>query len=998
MNKTIFIIASILLLAGCKQNIADNYYVEGVSEPIISLNGTWKISTNHPIEFWKLNNLTDEWQNIEVPGECMMQNIPIKHDEPFVYKKTIDIPTDYKNKTILLQFDGVYSYARVWVNGKYVRDHSGGFTRWTCDITPFVVSGNSAVITVEVTDKADEISYGSGYAKHQIGGILRDVSLMALPDNYPEEVIIKTDFDDHFQDAVLSISGKTKKPSGNTKLNVALYNNKNKTIELNINSVSFNNNQEFQIKNNIVKPLKWDAEHPNLYCLKVSFVENDKLIWQKRYKFGFREVAVQGNKLLVNGKEVKLRGANRHDVHPLLGRVSTPEYELKDVLLTKEANMNFIRTSHYPPTENFLSLCDEYGIYVEDETAVCFAGSNRTEEYFSGFSESDTTFTKRYLSQLREMVTNHINHPSVIIWSIGNENSFGVNFKKSYDWVKKYDDTRPVIFSYPGNVPDSISSYDILSMHYPNVSGNKEQYGKETICFGYDKMPVIFDEWAHVACYNNFTVMEDPNIRDFWGISLDRMWSKTFEADGGLGGAIWCMIDETFMLPESLPGFNEWWGKINKNTNPATYSGNTVGYGEWGIVDVWRRKKPEFWNTKKAYSPVKLLQTQFEQLPENKPIIVPVYNRFDHANINELDITIEYKGKTTTVDPPSIVPHSKGELLLPIKEWDVEEPILLGFYNKKKQLIDKYQITQTVKNKHANIKKTTKSIDIEETETDIAIVCENETKIVFDKNTGMIKEFQKPSGSISVLGPVINLRAKGKAIKKSYHSINDYDNNWLLDGFNYEKVDDFVNINIKGSYDNTISAEFKIKVMPDGEMGIKYKVDGVPQKDIREIGIKFSFDDIIDSISWRRKPYWSYYPDNHLSAEIGTVSLYPDKLNIYRKKPDKDWNKDAKSFYYNGVKNETSRTQLTNISKSTKENILSYCLMIDMQPFLSVIGNGDVSCRIAKRKNTIQLFANNETDYINIGWGNFQRNIKLNTNYSNHIVVKINTDSNNLYK
>ena len=193
--------------------------------------------------------------------------------------------------------------------------------------------------------------------------------------------------------------------------------------------------------------------------------------WYKYYQIGFREIEVVGNRFLINGKQVKLRGVCRHEIDPLLGRVSTAEYELKDVLLAKEANVNFIRTSHYPPSDNFLNLCDKYGIYVEDETAVCFVGSHRTAEYYPGSSESSPDFTDRYLSQLKEMVNNHRNHPSVIIWSIGNENTFGDNFKKSYDWVKASDPTRPVIFSYPGLVPDSIKSYDIISMHYPGIDG-----------------------------------------------------------------------------------------------------------------------------------------------------------------------------------------------------------------------------------------------------------------------------------------------------------------------------------------------------------------------------------------------------------------------------------------------------------------------------------------------------------------------------------------------
>jgi hypothetical protein len=270
-----------------------------------------------------------------------------------------------------------------------------------------------------------------------------------------------------------------------------------------------------------------------------------------------------------------------------LGRVSTPEYELKDVLLAKESNMNYIRTSHYPPTDNFLQLCDEYGIYVEDETAVCFIINYRIEGYKAAEnSQSDPAYTDRYLSQLEEMVENHRNHPSVVIWSIGNESIYGTNFKKSYDWVKANDKTRPVMFSYPGSAPDSIKPYDILSMHYPGYKGDLDQYGKITKGFGFQEMPVIFDEWAHVACYDNETIIEDPNIRDFWGQSLDKMWAKTFDADGGLGGAIWGMIDETFMLPKDLAGFRDWWG-IKDNTfyptkeQPSdTENGGSSMYGE----------------------------------------------------------------------------------------------------------------------------------------------------------------------------------------------------------------------------------------------------------------------------------------------------------------------------------------------------------------------------------------------------------------------------------
>lgn len=991
MNKIVTIIVSISLLASCKNYESPLIYVEGVSNPIIKLNGVWKINTNPSAEFWKIDILNEEWKDIQVPGECMMQGYQIKHDIPFVYKKRIDVPTDFLNKTIFLQFDGVYSYARVWINGNYVRDHTGGFTRWECDITQYATPGESAMLTVEVTDKADEISYASGYAKHQIGGILRDVNLIALPSNYPLDITINTDFDEDFENAFLLVSGKTKMLSDDSKISFELFDPSNKKVHIENTSIQLTNEQSFQIQNTINKPEKWDAEHPKLYQLQIAFTEKDKLLWQKTYTIGFREINLVGNKLLVNGKEVKLRGACRHDIHPLLGRVSTPDYELKDVQLAKEANFNFIRTSHYPPTENFLRLCDEYGLYVEDETAVCFVGSHRIEEYFPGASENDNDYTQAYLSQLTELVNNHKNHPSIIIWSIGNENSFGTNFKKSYDWVKENDPSRPVIYSYPGNVPDSIQCYDILSMHYPGIDGNLDQIGKITKGFGYSKMPVIFDEWAHVACYNNYTVKEDPNIRSFWGRSLDTMWQKTFEADGGLGGAIWGMIDETFMLPDTLLGFNDWWGKIDKNVIPAEYSGNTIGYGEWGIIDTWRRKKPEFWNTKKAYSPVKLLNTEIENYTPGIPVSIPLYNRFDHTNINELTIRATYQGKEISLLAPDIEPHNKGELTIQIKEWDPEQKIYMEFFDINNNLTDKYALSQASEMKAMKVHEFSEKIQIEEDEKSLTVICENNTMVHFNKERGLIDQIQNPSGTYKFMGPFINLRTRGKPVIYSYHKIKEYCSEWVLKSFDYDKTETQASFTIAGEYDDTIPVEFNLHIFSHGEIYVDYQIQNVPGEYIREIGVRFELDNIIDSLTWERNAYWSFYPDNHLSASTGSTPLYSSIQKKYRTEPIKEWGQDVKSFYYNGIIDERIDEHLTFSAKSTKENLNTYSLNKNGQEIISLMSNGSLNARLSKMSNKLNLFASNLIDYVDLSWGNYQRNIMLEGKYSNELRLKINT-------
>lgn len=987
MKKHLLFISTCIALLNQSCNSNKELFIKGVVKPVIDLNGTWEICLN-PYELINRTNADSIiWNKIKVPGECMMQGYAIKHDKPFTYRKNFLVPHDYKGNTVKIRFEGVYSYARVWVNGKFLCDHSGGFTSWECDITSEVIPGKEATIIVEVTDKADEISYASGYAKHQIGGILGNVSLLALPENFPDYFSVTTDLDEQYLNATLRVEGLTRLPGNNDKVIIELSGPDNKEIDLESSSVPVSGNV-FSVTNPIMDPLKWDAEHPNLYSLKVTYVNDGKVSWHKLYQIGFREIEVQGNKFLINGKQVKLRGVCRHEIDPLLGRVATDEYDLKDVLLAKEANVNFIRTSHYPPGETFLRMCDKYGIYVEDETAVCFVGSHRTAEYYPGSSESSTDFTERYLSQLKEMVNNHRNHPSVIIWSIGNENTFGTNFKKSYDWVKASDPTRPVIFSYPGLVPDSIKSYDIISMHYPGIDGSMEQYGITTQSFGNDKMPVIFDEWAHVACYNNFTVKEDPNIRDFWGISLDSMWQKVYDADGGLGGAIWGMIDETFMLPADLPGYNKWWGKLDKNVIPGVFAGPDIGYGEWGIVDTWRRKKPEFWNVKKAYSPVRLLKTQNFEYSTGKDIEIQVYNRFDFTNLNELKFLVSYEGESKILVSPEIPAHSIGSIHAKIDNWEAGKLLYLDITDKDGNLIDSY----TLSRKHDTIATGTTTpegkIEITEDEREFTILCDETLTLRIDKSTGLFSSYETAAGKKYFSGPFLNMRTLGKEVIYSSHNINDLCTDWKLDSLFVEKVQGLVEVSVKGNYRSKMNAEFKLKIFHDGSISSDYTINGLPEENIREVGVRYILANVFDSLEWKRKPYWSAYPAGHLSAPEGKIPLYTAGNRIYRTSPGKEWQYDKKSFFYDGIENETS-DQLINTARATKENIYEYSLSENGNKRITASGEGDISCRIEKKSDKIYLNISNLVDYPDLSWGNYCRNIISSKGYSGKVNLRI---------
>ena len=980
LKQTVLFLTVILL--GCS-NYTDINKIEvaGVSNPVISINGTWKFTMTPPENFWEKNVDYAGWSDIQVPGECQMQGFAIKHDQPYVYKTQFTIPEDFSEKQILLNFYGVYSYARIWVNGVFVREHFGGFTKWSADISELVTPGENAVLTVEIVDRTDDISYASGYAKHQIGGILRDVELVALPKQHFKDLHFETVFDEKFENAELKVFYElAQNTSSKIKIEV-LDGEKNlvKTFE------SETKQSDGKLTIPVSNPKKWDAEHPNLYTVVATLFENGSEILKTSEKIGFREVKTEGNQLLVNGKPVKLRGACRHDIHPLLGRMTSAEYDKQDVLLAKEANMNFIRTSHYPPSEKFLEYCDQLGIYVEDETAVCFVGSHRTLAYqATGATQNDSAFTARYLSQLEEQVQNHRNHPCVIIWSIGNENVFGSNFVKSYNWVKQNDLTRPVIYSYPGQVPDSLGIYDIISMHYPDWKGNIEQYGITSKGFSSPEKPMLFDEWAHVACYNNYELKDDPNVRNFWGQSLDSMWTYTFDSDGGLGGAIWCMIDETFMLPENLEGFNQWWGILDPNIIPATYMGPCVGYGEWGIIDTWRRKKPEFFNTKKAYSPTKIYIKQIDNFESGKDLLIPVHNRFDHTNFSELKIEWQYgenAGKLTGVNLP---PHQKGELVIPANNWNTEEKLNIRFFQNDTFLVDEYnlqigeRIVELPKCSSGNLK-------IEEGKNELTISGENLILNV-NRKTGLLENVSVNNDVLIQSGPYINLKMPGQRVQYSTVFMQDFATNWQMTNLKYELKNGIAIIKTEGKYDS-VSAKFTIQIGGNGVFYIDCEViNNLSDNYIQEAGIKFLVGDNFQKLAWGRESYFTAYPGNHLGAPAGEVDLTLKPEMKYREKPQHDCEMDSKGFYYFGLNEELS---YTNIARSLKENIYTFSLKTG-KAGIEVFSDGKQACRFDKIQGKNTLIIDDQWDYNSLLWGNYSKQIKLQKEISGTVIFKIN--------
>lgn len=945
----------------------------GVETPAVLLSGTWQFRYSPD----------SKWDKIQVPGEPAMQGYAIEHDKPFTYRKSFTVPADYAGKHTILRFDGVYSYARLFVNDTFVREHHGGFTRWETDVTPFVRPGKKNEIRLEVTDRLDDISYASGYAHHPIGGILRDVTLFALPETCLYDFYAETHLDAAYEDAVLKI-GYSSLVAGGAEVAYTLTDPSGRRYPLAQSRFPLEeggNMNELPVKN----PLKWDAEHPNLYTLTITLSKDGKEIGRFDRRIGFRDVKIEKDRMLVNGMPVKLRGACRHDIHPTLGRTTTAELDSLDVILFKRSNMNFVRTSHYPPTERFLEYCDRYGIYVESETAVCFVDTYRQKNYAPGKTQDSAEFTPRYLSQCREMVKSFRSHPSILFWSIGNESVYGTNFQQCWDWVKATDKTRPVIFSYPGSVGEKKPVYDILSMHYQDVNGNLNQWNRSTHGFQGEGIPALFDEWAHPACYTYATLQEDPNIREFWGHSIERMWSGLFDAPGGLGGAIWGYVDETFMLPEPKVG-TAFWKEFARTAKPEDYQGKCVGYGEWGIVDVWRREKPEFWATKKAYSPVRLMTTEVASFLSGQRLLLPLYNRFDHTDLDEIKIRYTYKGVEKELPAPSIAPHQKGLLVIPAEAWEEGELLSICFYTATGELLDAEQVSLG-SDYHVRLADSEASpvngvLQVEETAGMMTIKGDG-FEIPFSKETGLISNATSKGQVIIEKGPFLHLdinlnHLTGAEVRKSARKFLTSDSDWKKQSLTYTRKEGAVEVALSGFYQD-VQTDILIRISPAGEMNVSYVVAGQPNGYLRETGLSFYLPERLDYLQWERKGMWSCYPEGAFAGNTGETSLYNPKQVRYGENPAQPWSADTHNYYYWADAGANCDRPLTQMAKGMKENIYRYTLSATgVKAGLTVCSpDASLACRTSKRGDgQLMLYINNRWDYPEIAWGNYCKTLE----------------------
>ncbi len=920
--------------------------VQGASQAVLSLDGSWKFTLSPPTEFWLNSSDPAAWPDVIVPGELVMQGFAISRDVEYAYKRPVMIPPDFKGKRIILRFDGVYSYARVWVNGVLLREHHGGFTSWDCDITHEVTPGEVAWIAVGVTDRSDEISYGSNYAKHYMGGILRDVRLVALPSSHATRLHVETDLDSAYRDATLEVTAAVALHGAReAAMNFQLRDPDNRQVSLRPSSMSFTAEKtEARLDIPVPAPTKWDAEHPNLYTLEATVVVNGVTVETLESKIGFRKIEVRGNKLYVNGKEVKLRGACRHDIHPLRGRSTTAELDDWDSLLFRDANLNFVRTSHYPPTEKFLEACDRYGVYVEEETAVCFVNADWNVSRLG--SQSDPEFLSRYMTQFSEMIERDRSHPSVLMWSLGNESRWGTNIAAEYAYAKREDTSRPVIFSYPGTVPSGTAGYDIWSEHYPKVDGDLKSAD----------VPKLNDEYGHVACYNTDTLKRDPGVRDFWGSSIRRFWDNCFASEGCLGGAIWGAIDEVFMLPDS-----------------------PVGYGEWGLVDGWRRPKPEYWLAKKAYSPIHISDAPVANPGPGQPLALPIQNRFDHTDLNELTINYSVGPDSGRVSPSSLPPHKSGTLTIPARAWRNGDALKLKFYRPGAILVDEFNLTLGEQAPvFAKVRGPAPAVIAD---TNTLRVVGSDFAITFSRQTGLISEGIFRGRRLLEGGPYLNLGAVSLP-------------GWWLTKLSYSTTPEEAVVDITGRYMSVHgnaergNAEFQVRIDGAGLITTRYTTFDLPQE-ASEVGVSYELSSDADRLAWQKNSLWSVYPADHIGRPRGVAMRLDGPLERYRVEPAHPWAEDSSDFFLFGSNDAGGRG--SNDFRSLKADVIyASCVLSGTNLRLRAEADGALAVRAqVGAGGKVEFSLDNLWGYPDLAWGTLARPLSLPKTYTNSVRMRL---------
>ena len=566
------------------------------SSRYLLLNGNWKFN-------WEMHGY----------GTPIYTNItyPIRNNPPFIqgqrgytvekepnavgsYRREFTFPADWKDKEVFIHFDGIYSAAYVWINGKKVGYSQGSSNDAEFRITPYVKAGKNTV-AVEVYRWCDG-SFLEDQDMFRLSGIHRDVYLVASPKVRLRDIHLTSQISDRLDKAELKVKTDVHnygKKVQEAAVRVSLLNPEGKPVSsFTIPAGKITGGQEniCEGTTTIRDPRLWSAETPSLYTVQLELLDAaGNVLEATSQQYGFRKIEIRNNKVYINNALILFKGANRHDIHPQFGKAVPVESMIEDILLFKRFNLNTIRTSHYPNDPKMYALYDYYGLYVMDEADIECHGnmslSNR--ESWEG----------AYVDRMVRMVERDKNHPSVIFWSMGNESGGGRNFEATYRAAKAIDD-RYIHYEGMNDVAD------MDSRMYPSIESMIEQDEQPR------HKPYFLCEYAH-AMGNAI-----GNLEEYWNYI-------EYHSKRMIGGCIWDWVDQGINMPGQPADHYYFGGSFGDRPNDNDFCCN-------GIVTADRQVTPKLWEVKKVY--------QYITLEPNAENSIGVRNRYAFLNLHEFNL------------------------------------------------------------------------------------------------------------------------------------------------------------------------------------------------------------------------------------------------------------------------------------------------------------------------------------------------------------------------
>lgn len=878
----------------------------------LSLNGQWDFSFalkpgDEPKDFYK--NKVSGWKKIPVPSSWEMQGydkpiyksavypfrpvnppyVPKDYNGVGCYQRAFSVPGNWKDMNVSLHFGGVSSAYKVWINGKFLGYAEDSFLPSEFNITPYLKDGEN-IISVWVIRWSDG-SFLEDQDQWRMSGIHREVYLIAEPKLRIADFFYQTKLDEDYKDALLSIRPRIENLSGQQMpgyvLKAQLFDDDQKALfqkplEKKVDDIINEIHPRLDrvkfgiLETTVANPKKWSTDDPNLYTLVLSLEDSTgRHLESKSCKLGFRSIEFRksDSKLLINGRETYLYAVNRPDHHPTKGKALSREDILQDITTIKQYNFNCVRLSHYPSDPYLLDLCDEFGIMVIDE-------ANLETHGLGGKLSHDAAWTSAYLDRISRMALRDKNHPSIIMWSLGNEAGSGPNHAAMAAWIKDFDITRPLHYEpamgspkEEGYIDPSDPKYLKANDHSHRIQNPKDQYYVDVISRMYpalytapllvnqsngDNRPIFFCEYAH-AMGNSA-----GNLKDFWDQwrSLPRV----------IGGGIWEFKDQ---------------GLLKKDAN-GTYYAYGGDYGEKyfdnftikGVVNADGSVKGVMSECKRIFQPIECTWAD-----ANKRL-VKIVNRSPVNNINiyEAVFTLSANGepqKAFRSPKLSITPGDSTiidlfEYFSHINPFD--RFLNIAFRLKENRAWAKSGFVVASNQLELNQPRVSKSAFEADPITDMGnsfVVTGERFKVTFDKSTGALSSYIF-DGKEKIHAPLLPnftrpLTDNDKRGWKPHRVLHQwYDNKPVLKNIRslnnqvistYSMIKDSVTITVKYTV-----GKGEIKV--DYELAANTALPNIPK-----VGMQMGIDKNFTIINWMGRGPMENYIDKNYGADVGVYSM-----------------------------------------------------------------------------------------------------------------------------